>query len=118
MEVESIEPNPSVSRVPGSPFGMALVRSQIVPVLRLGEANTCLIVGRVHGEVFGIVGLLVVGFQAEEPLGGPHASAATRLAGALQTNAPDTANDTVADVELNVGALLADMRLLPASQLS
>lgn len=65
MEVESIEPYPSVSRVPGSPFGMALVRSQIVPVMRLGNAATCLIVGRVRGEVFGIVGLQVMELEPE-----------------------------------------------------
>jgi hypothetical protein len=98
MEVESIEPSPSVSRVPGSPFGMALVRSQIVPVLRLGESNTCLIVGRVHGELFGIVGLQVVGFQAEEP--------------------PGVRWSACVDVELNVGLLLAEMKLRPAPQIS
>lgn len=95
MEVESIEPNPSVSRVPGSPFGMALVRSQIVPVLRLGDANTCLIVGRVHSEVFGIVGLQVVGFGASEP---------------------EQVSNALVEVELNVAVLLAEMKLCPPSQ--
>ncbi|HEY5961005.1 MAG TPA: hypothetical protein VIV60_30825 [Polyangiaceae bacterium] len=66
IDVETIEPYAVVSRVPGSPFGMALVRGQIVPVSRLGDVNGCLIVGRVGREIIGIAGLDVVGFDLEE----------------------------------------------------
>lgn len=118
MEIESIEPNPSVSRVPGSPFGMALVRSQIVPVLRLGDANTCLIVGRVHGEIFGIVGLRVVGFQAEELPGCMPSSAVTSSSGGLERSEPERVSDALVEVELNVAVLLAEMKLHPPSQFS
>jgi hypothetical protein len=63
FEVESIEQSTTVSRVPGSPLAMALVRGQIVPVLMLGDAKGSLVVGRVRGEVVGIAGLEVVDLE-------------------------------------------------------
>lgn len=67
IDVESVEQSTTVSRVPGSRFDMALVRGQIIPVLRLGSAEGCIVVGRVRGEVFGIAGLDIVEFDWEEP---------------------------------------------------
>jgi hypothetical protein len=66
IDIESIEQSATVSRVPGSQFGMALVRGQIIPVLRLGDAEGCLVVGRVRGEVVGLVGFDIVGFNLDE----------------------------------------------------
>jgi hypothetical protein len=66
IEVESIEPSAVISRVPGSPFGMALVRGQIVPVARAGEVNGCLVVGHVGDELMGIAGLDVVDFTWDD----------------------------------------------------
>jgi hypothetical protein len=74
---------------------MALVRSQIIPVMRLGEANTTLIVGRVCGEVFGIVGLQVMGLLPQ--------SAGDDEAAAAGPDAEEL-------LELDVESLLAEMK--------
>jgi hypothetical protein len=66
IDIESIEQSATVSRVPGSQFGMALVRGQIIPVLRLGNAEGCLVVGRVRGEVVALGGVEIVGFDLDE----------------------------------------------------
>jgi hypothetical protein len=66
IDIHSIEQFATISRVPGSHFGMALVRGQIIPVLRLGDSERCLIVGRVRSEVLGIVGLEILGFDFKQ----------------------------------------------------
>jgi hypothetical protein len=85
IDIESIEQSATVSRVPGSHFGMALVRGQIIPVLKLGDAEGCLVVGRVRGEVVGIAGFDIVGFDLDD--------------------------GAIAEIELDVDALIARAKL-------
>ena len=113
MDVESIEHSATVSRVPGSPFGMALVRGQIIPVLKLGDVDGCLIVGRVRSEIVGIAGLEVAGFDllrddAEQP---SNTGAAEEIVAAdsqgFLTLSSDEANE---EYEFDIDACIARAR--------
>jgi hypothetical protein len=126
IDVESIEQAATVSRVPGCQFGMALVRGQIIPVLRLGDVDGCLVVGRVRGEVLGIVGLDVVGFDLEETvLEETSAASNLDLAGVAYWQEPMDPNcQAGADLDIDVDALIARAKLqqrqpsLPSEEIS
>lgn len=66
IAIESIEPHSTISDVPGSVLGMALIRGQVVPVLQLSSDPGPLVVGCVRGEVIALSGLQVIGWVAEE----------------------------------------------------
>lgn len=112
IDVESIEQSTTVSRVPGSPFGMALVRSQIIPVLRLGEANSCLVVGRVRGEVFGLVGVEVLGLEREEGLisADPSSPSNAHPDDVLARSRATSSRSEIVEGELDVEVLVADAK--------
>ena len=112
IEVETIEQSTTVSAVPGSQLRMALVRGQIIPVLELGDDNGCLLVGRVRGDVLGIVGLHIVGLEPED-----FAAEASSPTGYFDLTTgsespPDLelASRTEADLELDVEALVETVR--------
>jgi hypothetical protein len=114
IEVESIEQSAIVSRVPGSRLGMALVHGQIIPVLRLGDEDGCLVVGRVQGEVFGVIGLHIVGLEPEEPGAEPSTLAAemdSAVAGDWPLPYGDSSPSADSELELDVGALIATAKL-------
>lgn len=110
IDVESVEHSVTVSQVPGSPLGMALVHGQIIPVLRLGDVNGCLVVGRVRGEVLGVVGLHIVGLDLEESPVEPSTPQA-EMDSTSKVDWPPTFIDSSAgsdaDLELDIEALIA-----------
>ncbi len=110
IDVERVEQSVTVSRVPGSPLGMALVRGQIIPVLRLGDADGCLVVGRVRGEVLGVVGLHIVGLEPEESPVEPSTPLA-EMDSTAKVDWPLTLTDSGvgsdADIDLDIEALIA-----------
>ena len=66
-----IVPRPVISRVPGTPLGMALVSGRVVPVIDLGDDRRQLLVCDLDGEFVAIAGLDVVeaGFFEADPDG-------------------------------------------------
>jgi hypothetical protein len=48
---------PTISRVPNSPFGMALVSGRVVSVLAVGQATGALLLSEVDGEPLAFSGL-------------------------------------------------------------
>lgn len=119
IEVERVEQATTVSCVPGSPLGMALVRGQIIPVLRLGDEEGCLVVGHVQGELLGVIGLHIVGLVPEDsgiepstPVTQPNPSGidAPELGLAMNGDWPlpiADSNTSDADAELDIAALVA-----------
>lgn len=111
IEVESIEQSAIVSTVPGSEFHMALVRGQILPVLKLGDADGCLVVGRVGAEVIGVSGLDIVGFVVEES---DTSYARSPISGNALPNAETSASPSQPncelEVELDIATLIATAR--------
>jgi len=60
----SIDPPPSVVRVPGAPpemLGIAAHAGEVLPVVALGEDRSAMVVCRVATELLGIVGATIVG---------------------------------------------------------
>ena len=55
-----VVPRPVISRVPGTPLGMALVSGRVVPVIDLGDDRRQLLVCDLDGEAVAIAGLDVV----------------------------------------------------------
>jgi hypothetical protein len=117
IEVERVEQAAIVSRVPGSPLGMALVRGQIIPVLRLGDEEGCLVVGHVQGELLGVIGLHIVGLVPEDsgiepsaPMTAPNPSGidAPEMGLAMNGDWPlPTADSISSSAELDIAALVA-----------
>jgi hypothetical protein len=56
-DARQIVPQPRVSRVPNSPFGMALVGGRVVSVLSVGTATGALLVSDIDGEAVAFSGL-------------------------------------------------------------
>lgn len=108
IEIENIEPSTIVSVVPGSGFHMALVRGQIIPVLRLGAVDGCLVVGRVDSEIIGLTGLDIVDF-ALEPLGADDVSIETPSdpSNAEDSQALASRPESELEATLDVAALIA-----------
>lgn len=57
MVVERVVQSATISEVPGSELSMTLVRGQVIPVLRLTNESTPLILGRVRDEVIALSGI-------------------------------------------------------------
>jgi hypothetical protein len=113
IDVESVEHSVTISQVPGSRLGMALLHGQIIPVLRLGDVDGCLVVGRVRGEVLGVVGLHIVGLDPEESPVEPSTPLA-QLDSTAEVDWPLLSSDSSigsdADLELDIEALIAAAR--------
>ncbi len=54
-----IVPQPTISRVPNSAFGMALVGGRVVSVLSLGESTGALLLSELDGEPLAFAGLQI-----------------------------------------------------------
>lgn len=65
IAIESVEPFSTISEVPASALGMALVRGQVVPVLRLSMDVGPLVVGCVRNEIVALSGVQVIGLESE-----------------------------------------------------
>jgi hypothetical protein len=57
--VHSVSSCPRLSRVPGSPLGMAWVGGKVIPVARIGDQGSHLVVCLTGGEVVGLSGVEV-----------------------------------------------------------
>ena len=58
-QARQIVPEPRISRVPGSPLGMALVAGRVVGVLELGSSTGALLVCELDGQLVACAGLVV-----------------------------------------------------------
>jgi hypothetical protein len=115
IEVERIEHAAIVSRVPGSALGMALVHGQIIPVLQLGETEGCLVVGRIEGDLLGITGLEVIGFESPdsgvEPPAPPALGVDVTSLGARPGQTLDSHSDQEFELDLDIVTLVASAKL-------
>ncbi len=60
----SIDPVPSIVRVPGAPpqmLGIATHEGEVLPVISIGEDRSVMVVCRFAGELLGLLGASVVG---------------------------------------------------------
>lgn len=70
-QARQIVSEPRISRVPGSPLGMALVAGRIVGVLELGSSTGSLLVCELDGQLVACAGLALerAGFFSKTPEG-------------------------------------------------
>lgn len=70
-QARQIVPEPRISRVPGSPLGMALVAGRVVGVLELGTSTGALLVCELEGQLVACAGLSLerAGFFTKTPEG-------------------------------------------------